>query len=123
MNDFVLIWFVLTCYGIAICLFCIRHWYTDKLLSAVVHTLIRMGEKKIIEDQPALTLNTNPAVWEIVIADMQERDKIGKQRYGTRLQPFNGRDALVDAYQEALDMVVYLRQAIYERDNAKGIQP
>lgn len=31
---------------------------------------------------------------------------------------FNGRDALLDAYQEALDLVVYLRQVIYERDNA-----
>lgn len=27
----------------------------------------------------------------------------------------NGRDALVDAYQEALDLTMYLRQAIEER--------
>lgn len=31
------------------------------------------------------------------------------------LQAHNGRDPLVDAYQEALDLVVYLRQAIEER--------
>lgn len=30
------------------------------------------------------------------------------------LQPFNGRDALVDAYQEAVDLAVYLRQRIEE---------
>jgi hypothetical protein len=47
---------------------------------------------------------------------MKERDQAGLAKYGTRLQPFNGRDALVDAYQEALDLVVYLRQRIAERD-------
>jgi hypothetical protein len=32
------------------------------------------------------------------------------------LQPHNGRDCLMDAYQEALDLAMYLRQAIFERD-------
>ncbi len=66
--------------------------------------------------QPAPIPNDRPAVWGIVINDMTARDAIGKARYGTRLQPYNGRDALRDAYEEALDLVVYLRQAIYERD-------
>ena len=48
---------------------------------------------------------------------MLERDRQGQQRYGTRLRGHNGRDPLVDAYQEALDLCVYLRQAIYERDH------
>ncbi len=30
------------------------------------------------------------------------------------MQAGNGRDALVDAFQEALDLVVYLRQALAE---------
>lgn len=51
----------------------------------------------------------------IELLAMQERDRIGRERYGTPLQAHNGRDALVDAYQEALDLVVYLRQAIAER--------
>jgi hypothetical protein len=55
-------------------------------------------------------------VWDLVIADMRERDASGLAKYGTRLQPGNGRDALVDAYQEALDLCVYLRQAIAERE-------
>lgn len=45
-----------------------------------------------------------------VIADIQARKEIGLQRYGTLLQAFNGRDALLDAYQEALDLCQYLRQ-------------
>jgi hypothetical protein len=57
-----------------------------------------------------------PAVWNLVVADMAARDFEGRRKYGTPLQPYNGRDALVDAYQEALDLAVYLRQAIFERD-------
>ena len=68
-----------------------------------------------IQDQPAPTHNALTPVWDLVIQDMQERNQVGIQRYGTPLQPFNGRDALVDAYQEALDLAVYLRQAIAER--------
>lgn len=52
----------------------------------------------------------------LVLADLQARSDIGKEKYGTELRANNGRDALTDAYQEALDMCQYLRQAIYERD-------
>lgn len=69
-----------------------------------------------INDQPAPQSNTSTLIWELVIADMRERDHVGRQRYGTPLQANNGRDALVDAYQECLDLAVYLRQAIEERD-------
>lgn len=60
--------------------------------------------------------NDGPAIWDLVVKDMSDRDIEGRRRYGTPLQPDNGRDALLDAYQEALDLVVYLRQALYERD-------
>lgn len=50
----------------------------------------------------------------MVIEDMKRRDEFGERKYHTKLKPFNGRDALVDAYQEALDLVVYLRQQIEE---------
>lgn len=71
---------------------------------------------RLSNHQPAPEPNDRPAVWDLVIADMRERDHVGRERYGTPLQPHNGRDALVDAYQEALDLAVYLRQAIAERD-------
>ena len=44
----------------------------------------------------------------IVLADMRERDAIGRQRYSTPLTSGNGRDHLVDAYQELLDGSVYM---------------
>jgi hypothetical protein len=65
--------------------------------------------------EPPPTTNSSKPIWELVIADMRERDREGRKKYGTPLQAFNGRDALVDCYQEALDLAVYLCQAIEER--------
>jgi hypothetical protein len=45
-----------------------------------------------------------------LVIDMEARDKFGRDKYGSPLQTLNGRDPLVDAYQEALDLCVYLRQ-------------
>lgn len=53
-------------------------------------------------------------MWDLVITDMKDRDNAGFKKYGTRLRSRNGRDALVDGYQECLDMAVYLRQKIEE---------
>ena len=72
--------------------------------------------KKLIKEQRKPKKNKLPAVWDLVMQDMNNRDKEGLRKYNTRLQPFNGRDALTDCYQEALDLCVYLRQAIFERD-------
>jgi hypothetical protein len=68
------------------------------------------------EPEPPPSANDKPPVWGLVVEDMRERDRTGRAKYGVPLQPHNGRDALVDAYQESLDLAVYLRQAIYERD-------
>ena len=67
-------------------------------------------------EQPAPVANELPAVWPLVIMDMAARDQVGRACYGVPLQPHNGRDALRDAYEEALDLCAYLRQAIMERD-------
>lgn len=55
-------------------------------------------------------------VIEMVISDARERDRVGRERYGVPLTPRNGRDSIVDAYQEALDLVVYLRNEMEEHD-------
>lgn len=47
----------------------------------------------------------------VVLADMAERDKVGRERYGVPLTAHNGRDQLVDAYQELQDAAAYLRAA------------
>lgn len=68
-----------------------------------------------IADQPPPVQNERPCIQDLVIADMAERKRLGMGRYGTALQPHNGRDALVDMYQEDLDRVMYARQLIEER--------
>jgi hypothetical protein len=55
---------------------------------------------------------------ETILFGLYERAWAGRQKYGTYLETGNGRDALWDAYQEALDLVMYLRQAILERESA-----
>lgn len=52
----------------------------------------------------------------MVIEDIKQRKQIGIERYGTPLQAFNGRDALQDAYEEAIDLCMYLKQLIVERE-------
>lgn len=54
-------------------------------------------------------------VWLLVLKDMEERRLHGIAKYGVPVQPDNGRDHLVDAYQEALDLCVYLRAEIEKR--------
>ena len=51
---------------------------------------------------------SRPAAHRHVIDDMRARDAMGRARYGVPLTADNGRDHLVDAYQEALDLLVYL---------------
>ena len=72
----------------------------------------------VFGEPPPLKDNPRPDVWGLVIQDMVDRNEFGKKKYGIGLKGFNGRDPLKDAYEEALDLCVYLKQAIYER----GIQ-
>ncbi|MFG3711001.1 hypothetical protein [Micromonospora sp. NPDC047730] len=59
-------------------------------------------------------LDAIPPVAADVSADLLDREQLGIERYGTYLQANNGRDALRDAYEECLDLAVYLKQAIVE---------
>lgn len=67
-------------------------------------------------DQPLPVPNGLPDVQSMVIADITARRELGISRYGSALQPHNGRDALRDLYEELIDACMYIRQAIAERD-------
>lgn len=54
-----------------------------------------------------------------VAIDLEARAKLGEIKYGERLRAFNGRNAKVDAYQEALDLCNYLRQVLEELEIKK----
>jgi hypothetical protein len=72
-----------------------------------------------MKKQPKPKKNKNPHIVDLVVKDMKERKKQGIKTYGVALQAFNGRDALLDAYQEALDLAIYLKQEMEERENKK----
>ena len=75
-----------------------------------------LGDPVTHEEQPPPVHNDRASVQSMVRHDLELREQVGIQRYGTPLQAFNGRDALRDAYEEALDLACYLRQLIEERD-------
>lgn len=71
--------------------------------------------EQVIENYRKLnSTSLHTAVVRDVLDDMTARDMIGRERYGVPLTAYNGRDQLVDAYQEALDLSVYLRAAMEE---------
>ena len=55
----------------------------------------------------------------LVKSDLEQRMVVGEKKYGQRLLPNNGRNSLLDAYQEALDLCMYLRQKIEEEETAQ----
>lgn len=72
------------------------------------------------DPQPTPTGNGSD-VTDLVINDMQVRREAGIKKYGTSLKTHNGRKALVDAYQESLDMTLYLRQKLGEHEGPHPI--
>jgi hypothetical protein len=70
-------------------------------------------------DQPAPIHNDGPSMHDLVAADLAERKEHGLRKYGTPLQTGNGRSMLRDAYEEVLDLAVYLRGAL-EEEAARG---
>jgi hypothetical protein len=69
------------------------------------------------DSQPMPTASTHPIAHEEVAKDLNARLRIGIERYGQPLRPFNGRKPLRDAYEEALDLCVYLWCAMYEEEH------
>jgi hypothetical protein len=53
-------------------------------------------------------------VTDLLIAFLRQRAEAGQQKYGRPLQTNNGRDALMDALQESLDLCQYLFQRVLE---------
>lgn len=49
-----------------------------------------------------------------VYNDLKERDRKGIETYGTSLTTFNGRNSLLDAYEEVLDLAMYIKQKLEE---------
>jgi len=86
--------------------------------------------REYVTPQPSPQNQGGPPLWPMIIrelgeseldrllaADMLARHEFGVAKYGVPLVASNGRDHLADAYQEALDGMVYLRAAAINRFN------
>lgn len=71
-------------------------------------------ECDLLTKNVGVVISPLPDVVDIVQADLTARKRMGTAKYGRPLQPYNGRSALRDAYEEALDMTLYLREKIFE---------
>lgn len=70
-----------------------------------------------VTDQRPPIAGTGAHIHDLVEEDIASRKRIGVKKYGMPLQANNGRDMLWDAYEEALDLAIYLRG---ELENRKG---
>ena len=77
----------------------------------------REGRPGDSQDMPTMSENYDgPDVQSLVIADINARRNVGIERYGQALMPNNGRNAILDAYEETLDLCCYLRQLLLEQE-------
>lgn len=70
------------------------------------------------DSQPMPAPNDGPVVHYAVVSDLLARMEVGVTRYGVPLTPHNGRNALLDAYEEVLDLACYLKQRLLEEESA-----
>ena len=68
------------------------------------------------KQQPPERNHFSLPVTDQVVCDLYKRRKKGTTKYGKELLSHNGRDPLIDLYQELLDAVLYLRQHLMERE-------
>jgi len=100
-----------------VCVLCKKYNEREEARSSTDHPYANVGRAKTEpEDQPMPVVNDLPFVHDQVAQDVAARGELGKRRYGTKLQPFNGRNALQDVYEELLDAAVYIKQRIIEEE-------
>jgi hypothetical protein len=59
--------------------------------------------------------------FEHIAEDTEARIRLGEKKYGTRLKSHNGRDAMLDLYQEVLDGLNYSEQLVVENKDDGGL--
>lgn len=69
-------------------------------------------------DQP-LPVGGRECVQDRLIEEIENRKRLGIQRYGQPLMTHSGRDALQDAWEESVDLAVYLTQVRMERADTR----
>lgn len=76
----------------------------------------RVNQQSFWENQPNPMHNESVPVITQLHTYFERRAAMGVQKYGTPLQAHNGRDGLVDLFEELIDAVQYCAQVLIERD-------
>lgn len=73
------------------------------------------------DSQPMPKAVEGDVMHEVVIKALEDRLAVGIKRYGQPLRAWNGRDAAQDAFEEVLDLSVYLAQVRVEMAEMREI--
>lgn len=68
-----------------------------------------------------MTHGEETAVWPELERRLHERLQVGRQRYGRPLMTHDGRDNLLDCWEEAADLLFYLTKELMEREAAADL--
>lgn len=96
------------------CLDCIFAEYPNVVVDKFKPCVISSDNEAAIPQPPPE--GSGSIVLPFVLEALKARAEFGFKKYGTYLRTHNGRDALMDAFQEILDLTNYLAQLILERD-------
>lgn len=99
----------------------------ERPASNPLHTVVRSADQRMVrqltEEQPPpdggegdLWDEVIERIETVLLPAMQQRHDHGVEKYGQPVRRFNGRDALIDLFQELLDALVYTQQEISERE-------
>lgn len=91
---------------------------TDFVVSEYVEPFVSVEDCDPATAKQSVPKGKGSPILGMVLADLTNRALEGKEKYGEPLLANNGRNTLWDAYQEALDLAMYLRQAIEEQERS-----
>lgn len=104
-----------------------KEWLKQKGIHSTEPIYWDTGEKNIYLDElmDEFVSNQVQAVVMVNFADLADEVKQdienrivkGVQTYGERLKINNGRNALLDAYEEILDLALYIKQELKEKES------
>ncbi len=93
--------------------------YQEKLAEAQATRVLDLNEPSGPANPEPMPIKGKEFVLPHVVNDLMQRDQLGKEKYGTSLETHNGRSSLWDAYQEALDFIIYFRKHLLELEDKK----
>lgn len=96
-------------------LLCLRSNIDVKIPEPIMHLIqLAMAIKADLNGVPKDAAVPIHELLPEVEKDLSDRIEMGAKKYGSRLKAFNGRNVLLDWYQEVLDAIEYGKQAQME---------